>query len=239
MLSKTLDNDAKGKVLSLKDKMGDKTVAEIQAEKHNEGQPIKPSCFVSHEKGNALPFYNSIFDKIEDKAIERAAQKTKGSLGPSSPHSCQEKTSDLIRQCLNQIPENSGKNGYSIATEVLPSTSLEGYNNSRLIPDNECPSVRPIEIGEIKRRINRRCISSFLGAENREIEETYSSASGNMQLPRVFDHENCEVVLLIDELKAFNLLNRTTDPKKICRKFPSLQILFTNSYQTQKHFFFR
>ena len=96
---RTLDSGAKGKVLSLKDKIGGKIVAEILAEKHPEGQPINPSCLVSHEKANPLPFHNSIFDKIDNNAIERAAQKTKG-----SGHLSMEKTSELIRQSLNQHP---------------------------------------------------------------------------------------------------------------------------------------
>ena len=40
---KTLDNNARGKVLSLKVKIEEKIDAEILAEKHLEGQPINPS----------------------------------------------------------------------------------------------------------------------------------------------------------------------------------------------------
>ena len=59
---RTLNSDAKGKVLSLKDKIGNKTVAEIIDKKHPEGQPINPSCLVSQENADPLPFNNSIFD---------------------------------------------------------------------------------------------------------------------------------------------------------------------------------
>ena len=46
------NSTANGKVLSLKDKNGDKTIAKILAEKHPGGQPINSSCLVSHEKAN-------------------------------------------------------------------------------------------------------------------------------------------------------------------------------------------
>ena len=45
-----------GKVLSLKDKIGKKTVAEILAERHPEGRPINPSYLVSPEKLISCPF---------------------------------------------------------------------------------------------------------------------------------------------------------------------------------------
>ena len=61
---RTLDSDAKGIAMSLKDKIGDETVAEILAEKQPKVQPINLSCLVTHEKANTLPFHNSIFDRI-------------------------------------------------------------------------------------------------------------------------------------------------------------------------------
>ena len=57
---KTLDSDAKGKVLLLKNKVRDIFVAVILTEKQAEGQPLNPSCLVSHEKANPMPFHNSI-----------------------------------------------------------------------------------------------------------------------------------------------------------------------------------
>ena len=70
---RTLDSDAKSKVLSLKDQIGDKTVAVILANKHPKGQQINASCLVNHNKSNRFPFYNSIFEKSDDSAIEKVA----------------------------------------------------------------------------------------------------------------------------------------------------------------------
>ena len=147
-----------------------KTVAEILTEKHPKGQPINTPCLVSHEKAETLPFHSSIFNKIDDNAFERAAQNTKRSHGPSGLDSCQwrklltsfEKASINLRKTMAIL-------AYRIATEVVPSTSLEAYNNSRLIPLDKCPGFRPIGIGEVLRRIIGRCISSCLGAEVQRI----------------------------------------------------------------------
>ena len=73
----TIDSDAKMKILSLKDKIVDKIFAETPPEKHLEGQPINTLCLVSHEKAHPLPLHNLIFDKIDNNANQRAAQKTK------------------------------------------------------------------------------------------------------------------------------------------------------------------
>ena len=131
---RTLDRCAKGKARLLKDKIGDKIVAEILAEKHPEGQPINPSCLVSHEKANPMPFHSSIFAKIDNIAIERAAQKTKWSHGPSSLDSCQwRRLLTSFDKASISLQKTVAKLAYRVATEVLPSTSLEAYNNSRLI----------------------------------------------------------------------------------------------------------
>ena len=162
---RTLDSYARGTARSLKDKIGDKTVAQIQAEKHTEGQPINRSCLVRHEKANPMPFHSSIFDKIDDNAIERAAQKTKWSHGSSVLDSCQwRRLLTSYDQASINLRKTVVKLAHRVATEVLPSTSLEAYNNSRLIPLEKCPCVRPNVFGEVLRRIIGRCIWSCLGA---------------------------------------------------------------------------
>ena len=123
---RTLDSDAKVKVLSLKEEIRNNTVAEILAEKHPEGQPINSSCLVSHEKANPSPFHISIFQIIDDNAIERAAQKTKGLHGPSGLDSCQWRrllTSFDIASI--NLRKTVAKLAYRLAVEVLPSISLE------------------------------------------------------------------------------------------------------------------
>ena len=134
---------------------------------------------------------------------------------------------------------------YRIATEVLPNTSLEAYNNSRLILLDKCPSVQPIGIGEILRRIIGRCISSCQGAEAERIGGNFQLCFGETAgiehtihaLRREFKKENCEAILLIDATNAFNLLNRTTALENVRRMSPSLYIPPSNTYQTTSSLF--
>ena len=126
---RTLDSDSNCQVLSPKDKIGNRTVAEIPDEKHPAGHSL---CLVSHESANPLPFNNSIFDMIDDNAIERAIQETKGSHGPSGLDSYQ------WRRILNPFDNASinlrktvAKLAYGVATEVLLNTSLEAYKQQQ------------------------------------------------------------------------------------------------------------
>ena len=152
-----------------------------EAERHS--QPLK--SFTEFMKGGKI-------DKINDNANERAALKTKGSHGPSGLDSCQwRRLLTSFDKVSNNLRKTVAKLAYRIATEVLPSTSLEAYNNSWLIPLETSPGVRPIVIGEVLRQLTGRCISSCLGAEAK-------GNGGNIQL---WLGQNAEIEHVIHALR--------------------------------------
>ena len=207
------------------------------ASKERHSQPLK--SFTEFMKGGKI-------DKINDNANERAAQKTKGSHGPSGLDSCQwRRLLSSFDKVSNNLRKTVAKIAYRIATEVLPSTSLEAYNNSWLIPLETSLGVRPIVIGEVLRQLTGRCISSCLGAEakrnggniqlwlgqNAEIEHVIHA------LRKEFEKETSEAILLIEATNAFNVLNITTALEIIRGMCFSLHIPLSNSYETPSRLF--
>ena len=103
-----------------------------------------------------------------------------------------------------------------IATEFVDPQSLEALMANRGIPLDKCPGLRPVGIGEIKRRVTGKAIMHIV---NNDIQE----AAGPLQLcagqsagveaavhamRKFFAADETDAVLLIDADNAFNRANR-------------------------------
>ena len=92
---------------------------------------------------------------------------------------------------------------------------MEAYVSCRLIPLDKNPGVRPIDVGEVLRKIVGKCIGWVL-------KEDIKLAAGTLQLttglqsgaeaaihsmPCMFEGDRNDAVILVDTKKAFNSLN--------------------------------
>ncbi len=130
-----------------------KTVKDILEEKHPDANPTHEETILS--KSNAsVNFHPILFESINTEAIRAAALHTQGAAGPSGADAmiwrrlCTafgEKSNDLcsaLAACARRI-----------CTTYVDPIGLMAYTACRLIPLDKCPSVRPIGIGEVARRI--------------------------------------------------------------------------------------
>ena len=223
--------------------MGPRKIAiKILHDKHTEGQPLEPNCIQSKHP-RTLPYHHAFFDKISARLVRRHAMRTHGSAGPSSLDA------DDWRRPLSAFGQTStklcnlfAKFSKRLARSIIPTDDLIAYNGCRLVVLYKCPSVRPVGIGEVMRRINGRIVDC--------IRQDLTSLGGNMQLclgqkcgiehaihliHHSFDDPENEAILLIDANNAFNVLKRRTALEKVKALCPSLHVALQNSYSHPSH----
>ena len=158
-----------------------------------------------------------MFAGIDEEMIRKATIKTKGGSGPSGMDAdgwrilCSNNFGDAnvdLRKALANFIKK-------ICTEVS-AVSIEAFVAYRLIPLDKNPGLRPIEVGEILRRITGKVIVSVLKKE-------VVSSAGSLQvcagqeagsepaihaMEKIFKEESTVAVLLVDAENAFNSINR-------------------------------
>ena len=78
---KCLSDHQRGGILSLKEKIGDKTVLELLKEKQPSPGKLEEDSIT--DEVDTFPYYDSIFDKINAATIRKAAMRTHSSNWPS------------------------------------------------------------------------------------------------------------------------------------------------------------
>ena len=108
-----------------------------------------------------------------------------------------------------------------------------------LIPLNKCPVVRPIDVGEVLRRIIGKAVM-------RIVKEDMLTAAGSMQvcagldggceaavyaIRDIFNTDDTKGSLLVDVANAFNNLNRKAALHNINYFCPALATILANTYR--------
>ena len=133
----------------------------------------------------------------------------------------------------------------TLATESLDPSCLQAYVANRLIPFDKSPGIRPIEIGEILRRLFGKL---FVG----ELKQDLKDAAGPIQvcagheagaetaihaMQFIFDEDNTQGILLIDAANAFNSLNRKVAMHTILILCPRAALIINNMYRFPSRLF--
>ena len=125
-----------------------------------------------------------------------------------------------------------------LATEKVNEEVLRPYNDAcRLIPLNKNPGVRPINVGEILRRISARVILKCISHDLKDLGGNSQLCLGRKSgiehvihsLREKFEHDDSEAMLLIDTNNAFNSLNRSLALHNIELICPSIVTDLRNS----------
>ena len=184
----------------------------------------------------------SLFYNIYETMVFRAAKFTNGSAGPSQTDA------EFFRFILThknfkeegkKLRNEIAKFARLIASKPFNPDLLDSYVNSRLIPLNKCPGVRPIGIGETFRRIVGKCLSW-------ELKTAIQVAAGPLQvctglksgseaavhyMREQFETESAEAVILVDASNAFNSVNRQALLHNVRVLCPELSIIAINMYR--------
>ena len=189
-----------------------------------------------------------IFEVITAEAIKRAAEKTKGSHGPSGGDAELWK-----KQLLSFGPSSHAlREAIAAATRRLCSTfidqvCLEALLACRLLPlMKKGGRVRPIGIGEVLRRIIGKSIVHALRKDITESLGSWNLCGGqragcetvvHLMTDCFEDDANDDGMLLLDGLHAFQKLNRKTALHNIRHLCPPFSIVCINFYRAKIRLF--
>ena len=156
------DNENKGLA-----EMSEETMNELK-KKHPEPAGIQPESLLY---GPVTSVDESYFYGVNEAMIFRAAKFTNGSAGPSQTDAKFFKfilTSNRFKREGKELREKMASFTRILASQLNNPEHLEAYVNSRLIPINKCPGIRPIGIGETFRRIVGKTLSWWLKNDIRD-----------------------------------------------------------------------
>ena len=157
---RTLQNEQKGGVFDLPEKINGKTVLKILKSKHPSSQP-HDFAFIVDDWPNILPYHPLIFSRIDAHAIRRATLKTSGGHGPSGVDALEwRRYLTVFGSRSESLCRTVAKIAVRLAIEEQDPKSLQAYNACGLISLDKCPGVCPIGVGEVLRRmIGRTSVS--------------------------------------------------------------------------------
>ena len=158
--------------------LDEKTINSLK-QKHPES---KPACEETLINGEPPVIHPIIFDDINEKSVRKAAIRTKGRSSSSRLDADGWRkiiTSKVFGSCTFDLRKAIADFiKYIFINEIefqSNTTSLEIFIPSRLVPLNKNPGLRPIDVGEVLRRIAGRVVMSI-------VKDEVTKAVGNLQL---------------------------------------------------------
>ena len=208
MLSKDYENS----VL----KIGDNILAELKS-KHPTAAEVKQDPLLF---GPIIELSHCYFDEIDEMMLAKAAFLTKNAGGPSdldADQYCHMLLSKKFKTEAKELREQIAALARTLASTLVDPKSFEAMTTYRLIPLNKNPSVRPIGLGEVLRRIMGNAINWILKDDIQESAGPLQTATGlkagaeaaihSMRL--IFEDSSTEAVILVDANNAFNSISIT------------------------------
>jgi hypothetical protein len=232
-------NQGKGGVLKL-----DEATKKMLAEKHPKGEDANPGVLIEGDLPDEID--PIAFAPLHGGLIKACALKTEGAAGVSGA------SDRMWRKMVTSYKDTSAGlcNAVAaatrrLATEFIDPKSLAALMANRGIPLDKCPGLRPIGIGEVKRRIMGKAIMHI-------INEDVQTAAGPLQLcagqsagveaavhamREFFAADETDAVLLIDADNAFNRANRKVILHNVQHICPIFKYVLINTYRVASRIF--
>ena len=126
--------------------------------------------------------------------------------------------------------------GHRICTEAVYPDGLTAFVACCLIPLDKQPGVRPIDIGEVPRRIVAKAVLRLVDLDIREacgaLQVCAGCEAAVHAVRQLYCDPSLQAVLLMDASNAFNSVNRQAALHNILRLCPQLARILINTYQS-------
>ena len=174
--------------------------------------------------------------------VFKSSSLTKGAGGPSLLDAEQYRrllTSNKYKKENKKLRVTLATLARWLATECLNPNTLEAFVACRLIPLDKNLGVRPIDIGEVTRRIVGKCISWGLRKDIQQAAgplQTATDLQGDAEaaihsMKLIFEQESTDGVIPLNASNAFNSLNRKDALFNIRIICPEFSAALLNTYR--------
>ena len=232
-------NQAKGGVLKL-----DEATKQQLYDKHPRGEAAAPEALM---KG-AVPenFDPIVFSALDGSMVKKCALRTEGAAGVSQADD------QMWHKMVTSFKETSTDFCAAVAavarrfsTEYVDPQGVEALVANRGIPLDKCPGLRPVGIGEVKRRVMGKAIMQIVGFDVQGAVGSLNLCAGQSAgveaavhaMRHCFAADEVDAVLLIDADNAFNRINRHAILNNIQYICPIFKHAIINTYRTPSRIF--
>ena len=188
------------------------------------------------------------FSEITGHMVARAARMMQGAAGPTTTDAEFFKrilTNKTFKKERLELCQEIARFAKTYATTYIDPKLLDAFLNSRLIPLNKCPGVRPIGVGETFRRIVGKVIAWTLKEEIQVVAGPRQVCTGVKSgseaavhfIRQQFEAEEAEACILVDASNAFNAVNRQVMLHNIQVLCPEFGPVAVNMYRTSSRLF--
>ena len=131
------------------------------------------------------------------------------------------------------------------ASEFVDPVANEALMNNRGIPLDKCPGLRPVGIGEVKRRVMGKSIMHIVSQDVQEAAGPLQLCAGQSAgveatvhaMRNIFAADEVDAVLLVDADNAFNRINRHAILHNIQYICPIIKHAIINTYRVPSRIF--
>ena len=181
--------------------------------------------------------------------IREAALRTKGAGGPSNvdAHGFQRiLASKSFKKCASNLCDALATLSRRLCTQYINPATIEPILARRLIPlDKGNGEVRPINVGEVIRRITGKCVTKVVKKDMPESNGSLQVCAGHKSrseaavhaMNSLFQYKETDAVLLVDASDAFNSLNRAAALHNIRIVCPAIATVGISTYRASARLF--
>ena len=232
-------NQSKGGIL----KLSEETKQQL-ADKHPEGRDAADETLI---KGPVPESVDPIvFSALDASLIKKCALKTEGAAGVSQADD------QLWHKMVTSYKDSSSEfcaavaaGARRFASEFVDPEANEALMNNRGIPLDKCPGLRPVGIGEVKRRVMGKSIMHIVSQDVQEAAGPLQLCAGQSAgveaavhaMRNIFAADEVDAVLLVDADNAFNRINRHAILHNIQYICPIIKHAIINTYRVPSRIF--
>jgi hypothetical protein len=188
-----------------------------------------------------------VFAPLNGSLIKKCALKTEGAAGVSQADNLLwHKMVTSFKESSADLCQAVAAAAVKMATQYVDPAGLEALMANRGVPLDKCPGLRPVGIGEVKRRIMGKAIMNIVGTDVQEASGALQLCAGQSAgveaavhaMRKIFAADETDAVLaLVDADNAFNRANREAVLWNVQYVCPILKYVLANTYRIPSRIF--
>ena len=223
-----------------------KTTKKVLLEKLPQQQMPSTEILLHDTDSNQSQYDPVMFDRITGDLIIEATTKIQGSAVHSGVDAHQRRRFSLpYKSSSVDLCNALGAVGRRLCTKPVNPEGLSAFVACRLVSLDKNPSIRPIGIGEVPRRITDKTVPTVVPGDVQEAAGPLQTCTGHQAgceaavhaVNQIMKSEDTQPALLVDATNAFNTLNHHAALHNIQVTCPAISNIVKNAHQAPVQMF--